>query len=199
MNRNARLPRLYTAVLLVAALASTAASANLSQVRIDNFGRVNDNYYRGAQPVGRDYTDLAAIGVKTLVNLTNDDADPAERAMAERAGMRYFQIPMTTHQSPTDAQLAQFMSIVNDPANQPVYVHCVGGRHRTGVMTAAYRMSEDGWTAERAFKEMKDFKFGADFLHSEFKEFVYAYQPERAVVAATAQKAAATASVKLRQ
>jgi len=198
MNRNARLPRLYTAVLLVAALASTAASANLSQVRIDNFGRVNDNYYRGAQPVGRDYTDLAAIGVKTLVNLTNDDADPAERAMAERAGMRYFQIPMTTHQSPTDAQLAQFMSIVNDPANQPVYVHCVGGRHRTGVMTAAYRMSEDGWTADRAFKEMKDFKFGADFLHSEFKEFVYAYQPQRAVVAATAQKAA-TSSVKLRQ
>src|SRR5262245_24526373 len=198
MNRNARLPRLYTAVLLVAALASTAAaSANLSQVRIDNFGRVNDNYYRGAQPVGRDYTDLAAIGVKTLVNLTSD-ADPAERAMAERAGMRYFQIPMTTHQSPTDAQLALFMSIVNDPANQPVYVHCVGGRHRTGVMTAAYRMSEDGWTADRAFKEMKDFKFGADFLHSEFKEFVFAYQPQRAVVAATAQKAA-TSSVKLRQ
>jgi hypothetical protein len=98
MNRNSRLSRVYTAVLLVAALASpAAASANLSQVRIDNFGQVNDNYYRGAQPEGRDYTDLAAIGVKTLVNLTSDDADPGERAMAERAGMRYFQIPMTTH------------------------------------------------------------------------------------------------------
>jgi protein-tyrosine phosphatase len=199
MNTNTRLARVYTAVLLVAALASTAAaSANLSQVRIDNFGRVNDNYYRGAQPEGRDYTDLATIGVKTLVNLTSDDADPVERAMAERAGMQYFQIPMTTHQPPTDAQLAQFMRIVNDPANQPVYVHCVGGRHRTGVMTAAYRMSEDGWNADRAFKEMKDFKFGADFLHSEFKDFVYAYQPQNAVVAATAQRAA-TSSVKLRQ
>jgi len=199
MKQSSRLSRVYTAVLLVAALASNAAaSANLSQVRIDNFGRVNDSYYRGAQPDGRDYSDLAAIGVKTLVNLTSDDADPGERAMAERAGMQYFQIPMTTHQPPTDVQLAEFMRIVNDPANQPVYVHCVGGRHRTGVMTAAYRMSEDGWTADRAFKEMKDFKFGADFLHSEFKEFVYAYQPQRAVVAATAQKAA-TSSVKLRQ
>jgi len=201
MNRVSRFSRVYTAVLIVAALASTAAaSANLSQVRIDNFGQVTDNYYRGAQPEGRDYTDLAAIGVKTLVNLASDDADPGERAMAERAGMRYFQIPMTTHQPPTDAQLAEFMRIVNDPANQPVYVHCVGGRHRTGVMTAAYRMSEEGWTADRAFKEMKDFKFGADFLHSEFKDFVYAYQPQQAVVAATAQKAAsATSSVKLRQ
>jgi protein tyrosine/serine phosphatase len=201
MKQNSRLSRVYTAVLLVAALASPAAArANLSQVRIDNFGQVNDNYYRGAQPEGRDYTDLAAIGVKTLVNLTSDDADPGERAMAERAGMRYFQIPMTTHQPPTAAQLTEFMRIVNDPANQPVYVHCVGGRHRTGVMTAAYRMSEEGWTADRAFKEMKDFKFGADFLHSEFKDFVYAYQPQQAVVAATAQKAAsATSSVKLRQ
>ena len=201
MKTNTGLARVYTAVLLVATLASTAAAnANLSQVRIDNFGQVNDNYYRGAQPEGRDYADLAAIGVKTLVNLTSDDADPAERAMAERAGMRYFQIPMTTHQPPTDAQLAEFMRIVNDPANLPVYVHCVGGRHRTGVMTAAYRMSEDGWTADRAFKEMKDFKFGADFLHSEFKDFVYAYQPQQDVVAATADKAAAaTSSVKLRQ
>ena len=201
MNRISPLSRVYTAVLLVAALASTAAaSANLSQVRIDNFGQVNDNYYRGAQPEGRDYTDLAAIGVKTLVNLASDDADPGERAMAERAGMRSFQIPMTTHQPPTAAQLTEFMRIVNDPANQPVYVHCVGGRHRTGVMTAAYRMSEEGWTADRAFKEMKDFKFGADFLHSEFKDFVYDYQPQHAVVAATAQKAAtATSSVATRQ
>jgi protein-tyrosine phosphatase len=123
------------------------------------------------------------------VNLTSDDADPGGRAMAERAGMHYFQIPMTTHEPPTAAQLAQFMRIVNDPANQPVYVHCVGGRHRTGVMTAAYRMSQDGWTADQAFKEVKQFKFGADFLHSEFKEFVYDYQPQHAVVAAAAQDA----------
>jgi protein tyrosine/serine phosphatase len=64
---------------------------------------------------------------------------------------------------------------VNDAAKQPVYVHCVGGRHRTGVMTAVYRMVHDGWSADRAFKEMKQFKFGADFLHREFKNFVYSY------------------------
>ena len=190
MHSSARLARVYTAVLLVGAIASTAAaSANLSQIRIDNFGRVNDNYYRGAQPEGRDYSDLATIGVKTIVNLTSDDADPAERAMAERAGIRYFQIPMTTHQPPTDAQLSQFLGIVNDPANQPVYVHCVGGRHRTGVMTAAYRISQDGWNSDQAFKEMKQFKFGADFLHAEFKDFVYDYQPQRAVNANAAQQA----------
>jgi protein tyrosine/serine phosphatase len=79
---------------------------------------------------------------------------------------------MTTHRVPTAAQLEEFLSIVTNPANQPVYVHCVGGRHRTGVMTAVYRMTQDGWTALQAFKEMKQYKFGADFLHREFKEFV---------------------------
>jgi hypothetical protein len=41
-------------------------------------------------------------------------------------------------------------------------------------------MTEDGWTSEQAFKEMKQYKFGADFLHPEFKKFVYAFRPEPA-------------------
>jgi len=174
------------------AQSSLAAVAN-SSIHIDNFGRISPTYFRGSQPMGRDYADLAALGVKTLINLTSDDASPDEKAMAEKAGLGYFQIPMTTRVVPTVAQLAEFMKIVNDPANQPVYVHCVGGKHRTGVMTAAYRMAHDGWTAERAFKEMKQFKFGADFLHPEFKQFVYSYRPEVVHAdAAVATPAAAT-------
>jgi len=36
--------------------------ASLSRIHIGNFGRINDNYFRGAQPSGTDYRDLAAIG-----------------------------------------------------------------------------------------------------------------------------------------
>jgi tyrosine-protein phosphatase SIW14 len=180
--------RSYAAVLFVSLLLSLPVAASpadratagpdISAIRIDNFGRVDASLYRGAQPEGRDFADLKAIGVKTIVNLTSDDAIPDEKAMAEAAGLTYVQIPMTTHTTPTAAQLAQFLGLVNDPARQPVYVHCVGGRHRTGVMTAAYRMTHDGWTGDRAFKEMKQFKFGADFLHPEFRDFVYAYRPD---------------------
>jgi tyrosine-protein phosphatase SIW14 len=157
---------------------TTSSAATATSIHIDNFGQISPTYYRGAQPQGRDYTDLAALGVKTLINLTSDDAVADEKATAEKAGLAYFQIPMTTHAVPTGAQLAEFMKIVNDPANQPVYVHCVGGRHRTGVMTAVYRMAHDGWTPDRAFNEMKQYKFGADFLHAEFKQYVYSYRPE---------------------
>jgi tyrosine-protein phosphatase SIW14 len=186
------------ALLVAVALASPVAAAPAdgranaavvatSAIHIDNFGRVDSTLYRGAQPQGRDYADLKALGVKTIVNLTSDDAEPNERAMAEGAGMSYVQIPMTTHTAPTPVQLAQFLSLVNDPASQPVYVHCVGGRHRTGVMTASYRMTHEGWTADQAFKEMKQYNFGADFLHPEFKSFVYGYRaaPVEVVAAAT--------------
>jgi protein tyrosine/serine phosphatase len=101
--------------------------------------------------------------------------------------MSFHRISMTTRTAPTGDQIETFLQLVNDPVNQPVYVHCAGGRHRTGVMTAIYRMSGDGWTPEKAFQEMKQYKFGADFLHPEFKRFVYAYQ---AAPSAPAVKAA---------
>jgi tyrosine-protein phosphatase SIW14 len=155
-------------------------------IRIDNFGRVDSILYRGAQPEGRDYQDLKQLGVKSIINLTSDDADANEKATAESAGMTYVQIPMTTHTPPTSTQLSEFLRIVNDPASQPVYVHCVGGRHRTGVMTAVYRMTHDGWTADQAFKEMKQYNFGADFLHAEFKDFVYSYRSQGSGLIASA-------------
>ena len=128
--------------LAIPAGAQTAGKAP-SSIRIDNFGRVDATYYRGAQPEGRDYADLAALGVKSVINLTSDDGKANEKTMVEGSGMKYFQIPMTTHQPPTAAQLTEFLRIVNDPGSQPVYVHCVGGRHRTGVMTAIHRMNDD--------------------------------------------------------
>lgn len=165
-------------VVGVAADKTTSVSAGaIHPISIENFGQVNPNYFRGAQPDGRDYTDLAALGVKTVIDLQRD-FNPAEERLVKAAGMKFHRIGMTTREAPTKEQLVSFLKLVNDPANQPVYVHCAGGKHRTGVMTAVYRMTHDKWAAEQAFQEMKQYKFGADFLHPEFKQFVYGYQIE---------------------
>jgi protein tyrosine/serine phosphatase len=170
------------AILATLAIASGAFAQTLG---IDNFAKVNDTYYRGSQPKGQDYVGLHSIGVKTIINLTSDeDALADERQAVEQHGMRYVHIPMSTRRAPTQAELERFFSVVNDPASGPVYVHCVGGRHRTGVMTAIYRMTKDGLSGEQAFKEMKQFKFGPDFLHPEFKKFVYEYQSSKTTLAA---------------
>jgi tyrosine-protein phosphatase SIW14 len=162
---------------------SNIDTSTLAHIRIDNFGRVNANYYRGAQPAGHDYADLQAAGIKTVIDLT-EDGEAQEAAIVQGLGMTFHRIPMTTHETPSSEKVHEFLTLVNDPANQPVYVHCQGGRHRTGVMTAVYRMTDEGWTAERAFAEMKQYKFGTDFLHPEFKEFVMAYHPALEMVPA---------------
>jgi len=174
---------------------SVSATADISSIKIFNFGKINANYYRGSQPNASGVASLKALGVKTVIDLRSDeDRDAQESTFVEKAGMKYVSIPMTTHETPSLKKLDQFLKLVNDPANQPVYVHCVEGRHRTGVMTAVYRMTGEGWTPDQAFKEMKEFRFGADFLHKEFKKFVYAYKPEPIAVppvfAATAAVAA---------
>lgn len=161
----------------------TAARATaLSNVDIKNFGQVNHNYYRGGEPDDDDYADLAALGIRTLVDLRGDDGDGKEKLLVGRAGMNYVHIPMSTRKTPSAATVEEFLRVVSDPANQPVYVHCVEGRHRTGVMTAVYRMARDGWTADQAFNEMRQYHFGPAFLHATLKKFVYEYERARSAV-----------------
>jgi protein tyrosine/serine phosphatase len=162
-------------------VAVTRATA-LSKVDINNFGQVNPSYFRGGEPDGDDYADLAALGIRTLVDLRGDDADAREKLLVGRAGMNYVNIPMSTRERPSAAKVEEFLRVVNDPVNQPVYVHCVEGRHRTGVMTAVYRITRDGWTADQAFKEMKEYHFGPAFLHTALKKFVYEYERTRSAV-----------------
>jgi len=156
--------------------APVTSAAALSRIRIDNFGKINDNYFRGAQPKARDYADLSAMGIKTVIDLQKDGRSD-EPGLVRRAGMQFYRIPMTTSDAPTEAQIAQFFKIVNDPANQPVFVHCKGGRHRTGTMTALLRMTQDGWNADRAYSEMKQFHFEGFLDHPVLRRFVYAYKP----------------------
>src|SRR5262249_25821225 len=143
-------------------------------VEIENFGKVNDHFYRGAQPKGRNYEQLAALGIKTIVDLREDSRDDA-RSATERAGMRYINLPMKEKSYPQADTAARFLQIVNDQANWPVFVHCAGGRPRSGVMTAVYRMSVDGWGIDRAYHEMKQYDFSTSWGHGDYKDYVYDY------------------------
>src|SRR5687768_12159837 len=91
------------AAFLMVALASPALAQEpiraitTASITIYNFARVNDGYYRGGQPLGEHYADLAAIGVKTVINLTGGaDVRNEEKAMVEQYGMTYVHIPMST-------------------------------------------------------------------------------------------------------
>jgi protein tyrosine phosphatase (PTP) superfamily phosphohydrolase (DUF442 family) len=146
-------------------------------ISVENFGKVTEFFFRGAQPKGENYNQLAAIGVKTVIDLRNDPKDFA-KSLAERAGLKYINFPMSDKNYPASDTAAKFLTIVNDQENWPVYVHCAGGRHRTGIMTAVFRMTNQGWDINRAYEEMKDYDFYTRWGHKPMKEFIFNYYRE---------------------
>jgi protein tyrosine phosphatase (PTP) superfamily phosphohydrolase (DUF442 family) len=155
-------------------VAAKPTGSGAAKIAISNFGKVNDHLYRGSQPEGSDYQDLAALGIKTIVDL-RDDAKSSSRSLAEQAGMEYINLPLDDKKYPPADAAERFLEVANNPANWPVYIHCAGGRHRTGAMTAVYRMSVDGWDIDRAYQEMKDYDFYTRWGHGDYKDYVYNY------------------------
>lgn len=143
-------------------------------VEVDNFGKVTDFYYRGAQPKGAEYNQLAAVGVKTIIDL-RDDAKDFAKTLAEQAGLKYINLPMSDKEYPAPDAASKFLALINNKENWPVYVHCAGGRHRTGAMTAVFRMTIQGWDITRAYQEMKDYDFYTRWGHKAMKKFVFDY------------------------
>jgi tyrosine-protein phosphatase SIW14 len=165
--------------IMLFAMSSDGVASLCGRLAVDDFDKLNDNYYRGGQPKREDYVRLAALGIKTVVDLRQGGPDD-EQTLLENAGMKFYSIPMTASYPPSEITIHQFLQVVNDPANQPVFVHCEDGHIRTGVMTAVYRITHDGWTADQAYAEMKKYHFHSFRHHGlkrhhALKHFVYRY------------------------
>ena len=96
------------AVFSFAMIASAQTSpSNYPGISIANFGQMDQNFYRGAQPSQSDYKALATFGIKTIIDLRSD-FEPFAKSSAEAAGLKYYLIPMNGVSAPTDADVAQF-------------------------------------------------------------------------------------------
>jgi tyrosine-protein phosphatase SIW14 len=136
---------------------------------------MDERFYRGAQPKKEeDYKALAALGIKTVIDL-QDDPKPYEKPMVEALGMRYVNIPMEGKTYPKKEWVDAFLQVVNDPKTGKFYVHCAGGRHRTGSMGAVYRFTKYGWNFDQVYAEMKKFDFYTSWGHGDYKKFVEDY------------------------
>jgi protein tyrosine/serine phosphatase len=179
------------AICLLAILGA-AAPPRMAQppgVTIKNFGKVSDQFYRGSQPNEAEVAQLKKLGVKTVIDLRKDSV-PEEARWVKASGMQYFNIPLKASVAATEEQTSYFLNIVNNSANWPVYVHCKGGRHRTGALTAVYRITRDGWTADQAYEEMKEYDFNDSLFGGPVaqKKYVYAFYERYRAQPANAQK-----------
>ncbi|HYE64511.1 MAG TPA: tyrosine-protein phosphatase [Pyrinomonadaceae bacterium] len=162
------------AILALTVLSAAQVSEPGASPKIKNFGQMDERFYRGAQPKMDDYRDLAALGIKTVIDL-REDPTSYEKPAVEALGMRYVNIPMVAKKYPRQEQIDQFLRLVDDPATGKFFVHCAGGRHRTGVMGAVYRFRYYHWNFDQVYQEMKDYDFYTRWGHGAFKEFVRDY------------------------
>jgi protein tyrosine/serine phosphatase len=164
----------FALVLSLSAVSFGKGNPKFPTVKIKNFGQMDDRFYRGARPNDEDFKALANLGVKTIIDLT-DNSREYEQPAVEAAGLRYINIPMTDKSYPSMEQVNQFLKVVDDPQTGKFFVHCAGGRHRTGVVGAVYRFTHDHWNLEQALAEMDHYEFGSGFGHGKQRDFVQDY------------------------
>ena len=127
---------------------------------IPDFGEVTLTLYRGGEPKKDGFEALAKMGVQIVVDLRGDRE--VERRELARLGIQY--VPMGWQCSfPKDRIFAEFITLIRDNPDKKIFVHCRVGDDRTGMMVAAYRMVEEGWSAEKAKQEM--LTYGFNFTH----------------------------------
>ena len=165
---------LITVLSLTATASAQETTSTAPTIKIKNFGQMDERFYRGAQPKEKDYKDLAQLGIKTIIDLRDDPEDYA-KPMVEKLGMTYIHIPMIAKKYPTNEATELFLKTVNDPSTGKFFVHCAGGRHRTGAMGAVYRFQVYKWDFEQVYKEMKQYDFYTRWGHGAFKDFVQDY------------------------
>lgn len=126
---------------------------------IPNFSCVTDKIWRGAAPSNLALDELSKQGIKTIIDLRRGKHSVRrEKCAAQKLGMTYVHLPMG-YTEPSERDLAEFISIAQNPVYQPVYVHCRQGADRTGTVIAAYRILVQKWTLVHAYQEMRKHHF----------------------------------------
>jgi len=178
MKLNRTFPSVLAAFVLTLTLSAVSFAKNAESafpnIKIKNFGQMDDRFYRGARPKDSDLRELASLGINTVIDLT-DNSRSYEEPAVKAAGMRYVNIPLVDKSYPSADQVNEFMRVVNDPATGKFFVHCAGGRHRTGIMGAVYRFNVDHWNYDQAYAEMVKYDFYTSNGHGRQKDFVQDY------------------------
>jgi len=125
-----------------------------------SFGQITPTLFRGARPTEEGIACLAKMGISIVISSEGKYKDLHKPV--ERLGMQY--VSMAWECSfPQDHTFAKFLQLLRDNPGKKVFVYCHYGDDRTGMMIAAYRIAEQGWSAEEAKKEME--AFGFNFFH----------------------------------
>jgi protein tyrosine/serine phosphatase len=134
-----------------AVLAQSAHEVSNSQA-IPRFDQVAESFYRGGQPSQQGYEHLKQLGVKTVINLREENQEAEE---VKSLGFQYVHIPLRAWERVPESKIQMFFQVMRDRNSYPVFVHCERGADRTGFMVGLYRIAFQDWSADRAYQEAR--------------------------------------------
>lgn len=165
-----------SSLALLLLLGAVALPAQQDFPNIKNFLRLNGKICTGGQPALDDLARLKADGIKAIINLRQSSEFNAdeEAAKAKELGLRYFLIPVNGAE-PKPEQADEFLKVMNDTANRPVFIHCASA-NRVGAFWMIYRVLKDGWKLEEAEEEAKKVGMRSPVLRDFALEYIRAHQ-----------------------
>ena len=164
-------------ILICGCAAVVPPSVGVGKLGIDNFSPSTpaDQVYRGAQPNQEGVRTLAAMGIRSVINLRETPAD-WEASEVRTHGMQYFHLPTSCSKfndaSITRGQIVQFLQIMRT-CPKPVFVHCADGKNRTGLFIAVYRQVDESRNPDEANAELH--AYGHDWTCPQVDLFLRRY------------------------
>ncbi len=183
--------RLIPGIFLALAVSIGAWQLYDTQVR-HHLGVVTEGqvYKSGAMPPAQMAAVAKKLGLRTVIDFRtyrpgqdSTNTTPLENIDAEREalaaeGVRHIHLP--TSQVPSDATVEKFLTVMADPANRPILIHCYHGVGRTELFAALYRMEFEGWSNDKARNAARFFIPGSSFSDKAEKgRFLMGYHPHR--------------------
>jgi uncharacterized protein (TIGR01244 family) len=165
-------------IAMATALATTLVTAQEKQTRagITNFTKVDAVVACGGATETSALDGLKSDGFKSVVNLRLASEQGANieqnQAKAKELGLNYFHLPLSGAK-PDPAVVDQFLTVVSNKANQPVYIHC-GSANRVGAVWLVKRVVQDGWPVDKATTEAKAIGLSAPALEKFALDYIAA-------------------------
>ena len=135
---------------------------------VPNLHQLTPTLYRSEQPTALGMKNLEKLGIRTVINLRFFNNDRREAAgtllRTERVKILTWDVD--------DDHVVEVMRMLRQAENGPFLIHCQHGADRTGLMSAMYRILEQGWSTENALDELREGGYGYHSIWTNILEYV---------------------------
>jgi tyrosine-protein phosphatase SIW14 len=136
---------------IVAQTRNTNWATKVEAKHLDNFYKLNDSVYRCEQPDKKAFKALEQFGIKSDLNLRDDQSD---KERLKKRDIERYRVKMNSKEVIEAEVVEALQDILHAP--KPIVVHCKHGADRTGVVIAFYRIVFCNWTKQQAIDELKN-------------------------------------------